>query len=118
MLQQARDPLAIFDVGLPPRYRLDMLRVDEQQLEVPLQNLVDRAPVHARGRPEGANLLGPGGRRTGTPQAGGHRPLMHVESAADLVEHLHSLASLGPRRLGGVTSLLSILRALPARAGA
>jgi hypothetical protein len=47
MLQQPRDPLAIFDVGLPPRHRLDVRRVDEKKLEGPLQDLIDRPPVDA-----------------------------------------------------------------------
>src|SRR5215510_10996053 len=48
MLQQSCDPLAIVDVGLPSRHRLDVLRVDEQELEEPLQDLIDRSPVDAR----------------------------------------------------------------------
>jgi hypothetical protein len=90
LLQQARDPLAVLDVGLPPGHRLDVLRVDEEKLEASLQDLVDGPPVDAGalhrdvcasgrrqpvgesqqlagGRPEGATLLGarPVGATTG-----------------------------------------------------
>jgi len=45
MFQQSRDPLTILDVGLPSGHRLYVLRVDEQQLEGALQDLLDRPPV-------------------------------------------------------------------------
>jgi hypothetical protein len=96
MLQQSRDPLAILDIGLPPRHRLDVLGIDEEDLDSPLQDLVDRSPVDAGalhrdvrafgrrkpvgepeqfvgGRPEGANLLRARSVSPGTPQAGRYR---------------------------------------------
>ena len=34
MLQEIRDPLGIFDIGLAARDGFDMLRIDQQELEL------------------------------------------------------------------------------------
>src|SRR5256885_13802907 len=41
------DPLAILDVGLPPRDLLDVLGVDQDDGESPFQEVEDRLPVDA-----------------------------------------------------------------------
>src|SRR5438270_1328804 len=48
MLQQLRDPFAIFYVRLPARHVLDVLRVHQQQLKAILQKVPNRLPVNTR----------------------------------------------------------------------
>jgi hypothetical protein len=48
--QQVGDPLGILDVALAAGHRLDVLRVDQQQGEVPFQHVVDRLPVGSAAR--------------------------------------------------------------------
>ncbi len=71
--QQVGQPLGVLDVGLAPRHRLDVPRVDQQQRELLLQQVPDRLPVdpgalhrHVRA----ARLLQPGRQRQ---QLVGHR---------------------------------------------
>jgi hypothetical protein len=45
MLEQLAQPLGILDVGLAPGDVLDVLSVDQEQLEVVLQQVVDRLPI-------------------------------------------------------------------------
>jgi hypothetical protein len=47
MPQQVGDPLSVFHVGLAPRDRLQMLRVDQQQLEALLKYVEYWLPVAA-----------------------------------------------------------------------
>ena len=44
--QQVGEPLAVLDVGLAPWHRLDVLRVDQQQLDLAFQQVPDRLPIH------------------------------------------------------------------------
>ena len=46
--QQVRQPFGVLDVGLVPRHRLPMLGIDQDDRVVGLQQVEDRAPVHAR----------------------------------------------------------------------
>lgn len=122
MLQESGDPLAILNIGLATRHRLDVLGIDEEDLEAPLQDLVDGPPVDAgtlhrdvrapgRGQPvgepeqfprgcaEGPNVLTACPRRPRRPQACGHRLLVHVESTADAVQDVHGrLLATAPLR--------------------
>src|SRR5215831_3527882 len=50
MLQQVRDPLAVFLVRLPARHRFDVLRIHQQHLELLRKNVPHRLPVHSGGR--------------------------------------------------------------------
>jgi hypothetical protein len=43
MAQQLGDPFGVFDIGFAARDRFDMLRIDEQQLEEPFEQIVDGA---------------------------------------------------------------------------
>ena len=45
--QQVGQPLAVLHVRLPPRHLLDMLRVNQQQLKAPLQQVEEGLPIDA-----------------------------------------------------------------------
>jgi hypothetical protein len=47
MLKQFGNPLAVLNLRLASGYVLDMLGIDQQQMELPFQNVPDRFPVHA-----------------------------------------------------------------------
>ena len=49
MLEQLAQPLGVCDVGLAAGHVLDVRGVDQEQLEVVLEQVVDRLPVDARG---------------------------------------------------------------------
>jgi hypothetical protein len=42
--QQLGQPLGVLDIGLAPRHRLDVGGVDDEQLDLALQQIVDRTP--------------------------------------------------------------------------
>ena len=48
MLHEGGQPLGILQVRLAPWHALDRLGVDQENLETPFQDVVDRLPVHAR----------------------------------------------------------------------
>ena len=48
MSQQVSDPLGVLYVGLAARYGFDVLRVGQQNLELPLQEIEGRLPIDAR----------------------------------------------------------------------
>ena len=112
------DPLRVLHVGLAPGHRLDVLGVDHQHLQLPLQQVVHRLPVAPRWSPSPrgcspppasqssrasrsavivpkvrSSLAGPPA-APGRHQAGHHALLMHIEPAAPLVHHLHRPAPL------------------------
>jgi hypothetical protein len=107
VLEQPAEPLGVLDVGLAARHILDVLGVDEPELEVVLEQVVDRLPVDAGGlhRDVGdaealepvaqrqqlagdRGELGPQLRAPALPighvHAGGHPLLVDVERAAAL----------------------------------
>jgi hypothetical protein len=117
MAQQVGDPLGVFDVGLAPWDRLDVLRIDDQHLEAAFQQVVDRLPKHSRGfhchlgaarrcqpiaerqqivrhRAERADLLGGQPRRSRREQTGDHRALMDIQATAARRQDLHRDHSL------------------------
>src|ERR1700722_3959059 len=49
VLQQIRDPLAVFLVRLPARHGFDVLCIHQQHLELLRENVPHRLPVHSRG---------------------------------------------------------------------
>src|SRR5229473_4951543 len=62
VLQQIRDPLAVFLVRLPARHGFDVLRIHQQHLELLRKNVPHRLPVHSgrlHGRMRHAALLQP-----------------------------------------------------------
>lgn len=48
MLQEIGNPLRVLDIGFPPWYRFDMLRIDQQQLKMPFKQVLYRFPVYTR----------------------------------------------------------------------
>ena len=48
MGQQIGDPASVADVGFAPRHVLDLCWVSQDQLEVPVEHVPDRLPIHAR----------------------------------------------------------------------
>jgi hypothetical protein len=49
MLQQVSNPLSIFDVRFPSRYRFDMLCINQEELHLLLfQHIPDGLPKHPR----------------------------------------------------------------------
>jgi hypothetical protein len=110
--QELGEPLAVPHVRLPARDHLDVLGVHEEQLEAPLEEVVDRPPVHASGLhrdmgapgggqpvhqvqqlprrgPEGAHLVVASRRVAGCTQTGGHARLVYVEPATHRVQDVH-----------------------------
>ena len=47
MAQQVGDPGAVLDIGLATWHRLDVLRIDQDDLEAAFQDVEDRPPIHA-----------------------------------------------------------------------
>ena len=47
MLQEIRNPFGIFDIGLAARHGFDVLRIDQQELELLFQEVPNRSPIHA-----------------------------------------------------------------------
>jgi hypothetical protein len=115
VLEQLTEPLGVLHVGLAARHILDVLSVDQPELEVVLEQVVDRLPVDARGlhrhvrdtqtlepisqrqqlaghRLELGAQLCAIALRVGHVHAGSHLALMDVERAAALDDALH----LGP----------------------
>jgi len=111
-LKELGEPLAVAHVRLAARHHLHMLRIDQGELEAPLQELVDGPPVDpgrlhrdvgaaGGGEPVGQpqQLAGGGAERAyllaarrpvaRRPEAGGDAGLVHVEPTADGVEHFH-----------------------------
>jgi hypothetical protein len=110
---QVGDPLGVLHVRLAARHRLDVVRIADDQLEVPLQGGVDGLPVDAgplhadvghplleqpgaQGREvlahgaEAAHLLGrPASCRTDD-DAGHHRALVHVEPGGAFHDGFHA----------------------------
>ena len=46
MLQQLRDPLTVFGIGLASRDRFNVMWIDQHQLELALQNGPHWTPIH------------------------------------------------------------------------
>ena len=112
MPDQIGDPLGVLHIGLAARHVTDMPGVADDQLETPLEDSIDRAPVNAgalhpdvrhpkllqpvpqrlqiaRHRPEGPDLLARPLARGADQDAGDDRLLMHVQSATPLNDDLH-----------------------------
>ena len=49
VLQQVGNPLGIFDIGLAPGDRFDLLRIDHEHFKVACQQIKHRFPIHSRG---------------------------------------------------------------------
>ena len=109
---QIGDPLGILHVGLAARHVTDMAGVADDEVEMPFQHGVDRAPINAgalhadlrhsellqpvpqrfqiaRHRTKGSHLLARPLARGADQDAGDDRLLMHVKSRAPLNDHLH-----------------------------
>src|ERR1022692_346191 len=138
VLEQLRDPLRILNVGLAPWYLFDVLRVDQQDLELIFQQVPDRLPVDPRrfhgqmrylllGQPvgqcqqrashrtEGARLLLHLALGIPAAYADHHRILVNVQTSARRVQQVHGGGSwrLSPGRQRAAEQ--SALRALPRR---
>jgi hypothetical protein len=114
--EQLRQPLAILDIGLPPRHVLQLPHVDQQQLKRVLKHVVDRLPIDARTfqrhmrhprrlqpvtqrdqirghRPEGLRTARPvavGARR---PDGRDHRRFVHIQSRHAINHWVHGVSS-------------------------
>ena len=101
--QQIGQPLGVLDVGLAARHLLHVAGIDQQQLDVPFQQIVDRLPVLAgalHGHVGHAPRLQPGQQAQ---QLGGGGP-----EALDLL--LFSPAGQGAEAAGNDTGLVDIQR--------
>ena len=140
MPQQVGQPLAVADVGLAPRHRLDVPGVDQQQLEPgppagsrsasnrrrcsPWPRGVHpcrRQPVRQRQDVWRSSSRRPGSPACGSPSVPGSPgrpppPLVHVQPAAARIHHVHGRPSLQRRRASGVLATLqSLVCVLPCR---
>lgn len=140
MADQIGDPLGILHVGLAAGHVADVPRIADDQVKMPLQHGIDRAPVDARAlhpdmrhtglRKPGTQrhqIAGHGRKRphlSGRPHtrrtdqtARHHRLLMHVQPGAPLNHHLHHrlLISEGDRDAAGTNETLP--RVLPVSGG-
>jgi hypothetical protein len=135
-LGQLAQPRGVREIGLAPGHLLDMPGVDEHQLEVVLEDVPDRLPIHTgglhhhlrhavsgqpvtqrqqatdRGRELGQVRLAHSASR-GHPHARRHLSLVDIKRRRALDDHLHHDPLAGPRcRLRGprkTTSLKSVL---------
>jgi hypothetical protein len=109
--EQVGQPLAVLDVGLPARHRLDVMGIGEDHTETALEEIEDRLPVHPgrfhgdkrapRGGQPGVQSKDLGGRGAEglhlgvfattllLAQAGDQRFLVDIDSAAVGMQHLH-----------------------------
>ena len=117
MLKQLGNPLAVLNIRLTSGYVLDVLGINQQQIELPFENVPDRLPVHA-GRLHGnvshfqpvkpaSQLLQVVRHRTKTAvllvgataltnqHASADTGLVNIQPATPGVEHLHHLTLLG-----------------------
>ena len=129
---QIGDPLGILHIGLATRHVADVPGVADDEVEMPFQHGIDRAPVDAgalhadlrhpkllqpvpqrfqiaRHRPEGPHLLPRPLARGADQDAGNDRLLMHVQPATPLNDHLHP--RLHPRE--GDRDAAGIVETLP-----
>src|SRR3972149_10195473 len=127
--QQVRYPLAVLDVGLAPRHRLDVLSIGKEQLEIPFQKIPDRLPVDPSALhshvgysvggepvgelqqvlghfPEGANLLGGSTQGSRHDKTGPDCLLVDIQATAALVDRFHLILL---RRLSDVPSCQKIV---------
>ena len=112
MADQIGDPLGILHIGLATRHVPDMPGVADDEVEMPFQHGIDRAPVNAgafhadlrhpkllqpvpqrfqiaRHRPKGPHLLPRPLARGADQDAGNDRLLVNVKPGASLDDHLH-----------------------------
>src|SRR5260370_28709714 len=112
MLQQAGDPLRVFDIGLVPRHGLDMPSVCHHQLKMSFKQVIYWSPVYTRcfhsymcaacrfepisqlqqgggGGPKRSDLLAPLAICCYNDQAGDDHLLVNIEPATALVDHFH-----------------------------
>ena len=138
MLQQLGQPFAVSDIRLPAGDVLDVLRIDQQQLEVAFQQVVDRLPVDARGlhgdvgdpglgqpvrqsqqlfghRAEGAYLLLAGAILGQHQPAGNDRLLVDVQAATAGIDGSHRSLLLGQDRARRPSAEDSAVRAASKR---
>ncbi len=115
MVKELRQPLAVLDVGLPPRHLLHVPGVAEEQRERVLEDVPDRLPIDARRlhgdvrdalvrepfaerfkiarrraeRPHGGAM--PALRtRSRYPDAGDDVRLMHVQAGTEVEDYVHT----------------------------
>ena len=137
---QIGDPLGILHVGLAPRHIADVSGVADDQLEMPLQDGIDRAPVDARAlhpNVRHSRCPQPVPQRFEVPRHGAKRPhlldrlnagradqktrhdrlLMNVQAATPLNNHLHRhlLPSEGGRDAAGTFETLPCVLPVPGR---
>ena len=140
MADQIGDPLGILHIGLATRHVTDMPGVADDEVEMPFQHGIDRAPVNAgalhadlrhpkllqpvpqrfqiaRHRPKGLHLLPRPLARGADQDAGNDRLLMHVKPGAPLNDHLHLRLhpKEGDRDAAGIVETLP--RVLPVPGG-
>src|SRR5208337_4539497 len=140
MADQIGDPLGILHIGLATRHVPDMPGVADDEVEMPFQHGIDRAPVNAgalhadlrhpkllqpvpqrfqiaRHRPKGPHLLPRPLARGADQDAGNDRLLMHVKPGAPLNDHLHLRLhpKEGDRDAAGIVETLP--RVLPVPGG-
>jgi hypothetical protein len=138
-LQELRDPLAIFHVCLAPRHLLDVAGVDQQHLELPFEQVVDRFPVASRRlhrdvghcllcqpihqrqdvsrhRAEGTDLFPHGAVCQQATHTRRDELLVDIQSTHTLIQRFHDL-SLSERARGTSGGFVTLLRVLPNRTG-
>jgi hypothetical protein len=137
---QIGDPLGILHVGLAPRHIADVPGVADDQLEMPLQDGIDRAPIDARALHPNVRRscrLQPVPQRFERARHSSKRPhlldrlnagradqktrhdrlLMNVQAATPLNNHLHRhlLPSEGDRDAAGTFETLPCVLPVPGR---
>lgn len=106
MREQVRDPHGVVHVALAPGHVLDVGRIGQHQLGLPLQDVPDRLPVDAgrlhrhvgtrrRAHPVREFEQAPGGRGEAPHLVRGARPLHQADARHDFVlVHIESRAAL------------------------
>ena len=140
MPNQIGDPLGILHIGLAPRHVADVTGVADDQLEMPVEDGVDGAPVNAgalhpdmrhpkllqpvpqrlqiaRHRPEGPDLLPRPLARGADQDAGDDRLLMHVQPTTPLNDDLHPRLHPGEGDRDAAGIVETLLRVLPVPEG-
>src|SRR4029077_15607317 len=126
-LQELRDPLRIFHVGLSPRHFLDVLGINDPNLQMPFKHVEHRLPVHS-GRFHRrvrylfvcqplAQLHKIGGHGPKAPQRALHCAILRIEDAHarhhNVLVHIHTAHTTVQRCQPRTTSLLLTHRRSP-----